>query len=313
MKKIRISLISVFILINIIGIYTGNMIYNMVYSIDIGWGDNHFQSAISTGFLNYKRYSKLYSEEVSINSKYGYRLYGTYIKNDKPSRNTIIILHGIGCSRWTSMKYADIYLDKGFNVLVYDSRGYGESGGGITTFGFYEKHDLDSWVDFISAKYADGIIGVHGESMGGATALLHSKINEENKRVSFYVVDSTYSDLKELGRKFLKESISKTYLSTFVYYYTGFYVDLVTFVRGKFLITRISPIKAIENVSTPIMFIHGKKDEFVPSSMSQQLYEAKKGIKSIYISPSDHVHSIDVNGYEYAKRVYSFIDEAVGK
>lgn len=311
MKKIRVCVIAIFILINVFGIYTGNMIYNMIYSIDIGWGDNHFQAAISNGFINYKRYSKLYHEEVSVNSRFNYKLYGTYIKNDNQTKDTIIILHGIGCSRWTSMKYADLYLDKGFNVLVYDSRGYGESGGKITTFGHYEKYDLDSWVDYIAKRNEGGIIGVHGESMGGATALLHSKINEESKRVKFYVVDSSYSDLKELGRKILKDNIDQPYLETFVYYFNGFYVNFITLMKAKFLVTRISPLKAIRNVSTPIMFIHGAKDILVPSSMSLQLYNEKKGAKSIYITSADHVHSIDVNTREYAKRVYSFIDEAI--
>jgi uncharacterized protein len=309
-KKVRVCLIAIFILINIFGIYTGNMIYNMVYSVDIGWGNNHFQSAITRGFLNYKRFKKLYSEEVFINSKYNYKLYGTYINNEMPTKDTMIILHGVGCSRWTSMKYADIYLDKGFNVLVYDSRGYGASGGEITTFGHYEKYDLDSWVDYIATRNKGGIIGVHGESMGGATALMHSEINEKSKRVKFYVVDSAYSDLKELGRKILNDNMKQSYLSDIAYYFNVFYVNAITLIRGKFLVTGISPIKAIKKVSTPIMFIHGKEDKLVPSSMSMELYSVKKGIKSIYLAPADHVHSVDVNTNEYAKRVYNFIEMA---
>ena len=57
-------------------------------------------------------------------------------------------------------------------------------------------------------RYPNGNIGVHGVSMGAATALMHAEMNEVTHRVNFYVADSGYSDLEELLTK-IKNKASK--------------------------------------------------------------------------------------------------------
>ena len=253
--------------------------------------------------------NKEYEEEdVILKVKQGYNLSGTYIKNPKETKDTVILVHGLVMTRRTMLSTARLYLDKGFNVLLYDSRNNGESGGKNTTYGYYESYDLDEWVKYVSERNPGGCIGVHGRSMGAATALLHSELNEKEKKVKFYVADCSFSDLKDeflyVGGRLTAglplESIE-------------FCASTVTKLKSGFKFSDVSPRKSVKNASTPILFIHGDKDELVPVSMCKELFNSKtKGLKDMYITPNArHGESFNSDKEEYRKRIYDFIDDVL--
>ncbi|MDW7650471.1 MAG: alpha/beta hydrolase [Bacillota bacterium] len=70
--------------------------------------------------------------------------------------------------------YARFYLEeRGYNVLLPDNRGHGESQGHYIGFGRHDRLDCLQWVDeIISRNGEDSVIVLHGVSMGGATVLM---------------------------------------------------------------------------------------------------------------------------------------------
>lgn len=50
--------------------------------------------------------------------------------------------------------------------------------------------------------------------------------------------------------------------------------------KAKFKFSDVSPIEAVKMSSLPVMFIHGKEDKFVPAYMSEDMYNAKKVLRS---------------------------------
>ena len=308
-KRYKITLICavlLFLLVNTVGLYFGNLYYKKVCRISIdraNTGINYYKS----GF-DYKRFQSLESYDISISSSFGYKLAGTYIFNPKPTNNTIVIVHGITASRWESMKYADMYLDMGFNVVVYDSRYHGKSGGNDITLGFFEKNDLDNIVKWVRWVNPNAIVGVHGESLGAVTSILQANLDQTKKNVNFYVVDCPYSDLSELlSMKLAGDEkphfgiISKIVL---------FYGNIIAINKSGFSLYAVSPIKAIKNVKTPTLFIHGSNDSFIPASMSLELYLEKPGVKTIYISPdAEHAMSYYTNKTEYTTKVKQFLTQ----
>lgn len=210
------------------------------------------------------------------------------------------------------MKYLDMYLDKGFNVLIYDSRNHGSSKGDNVTYGFYEKDDLDKWVEWVYKNNKGGVIGVHGDDIGAATSLLHSKMNEAKKRVSFYISDSSYSDLSD----FFTYKFKKVYDTKYGLFLKPliFYMDKVNKLKNGFYLNEVSPINILKDVKTPIMFISGSEDSDLPESMSEDMYKIKEGIKKIYIAPnSGHCEAFLNNPDEYTDKVYEFIDSSMKK
>lgn len=295
-----------FVSVNAAGIYIGNIYYQKVCRLNIDLatsGLNYYKSS-----FDYNRFKSLESYDVSIESSFGYKIAGTYIFNSKPTNNTVIIVHGIGCDRWESMKYADMYMDMGFNVLVYDARYHGKSGGRDITLGFFEKTDLDNIVKWVKWVNPNAILGVHGESMGAVTALLQAKLDQSKHNVDFYVADCPYSDLRELINMKLSGDLRPHFepAANFIL----FYGNIVALMKSNFSLYAVSPINAISDIKTPIMFIHGSNDTFIPASMSLELYLRKQGVKGIYISPgAEHAMSILTNKEEYTAKVKQFLTQ----
>lgn len=311
-KKIFIAFITLVTII--FGLLTalyivGGKYCDELFHFDTKRNEDQYAIAVMYDSFDVGRYSVLKKEDVSIESRNRYKLYGTYIENNNKTQNTVIIVHGITGSRWEAMKYADVYLDIGYNVLVYDCRYHGKSGGDSVTYGFYEKNDLDDWVKFVKKKNPDGIIGVHGESLGAATALLHSAINEKLKTVSFYVSDCSYSDVKELLDIRLSEDYKiKSGERNIILDCAG----ILTMIKYGFSYDDVSPEKAEEKSTVPIMFIHGDDDEYIPCSMSKEMYDKKKGPKKLYIvEGAGHAQSVVRDKDEYEKQVISFLKENV--
>lgn len=306
-KKILIIFLILFVSVNGIGLYAGNIFYKKVCTMVFDKKSSSYEAFKKT--FNYNRFNSLDQREVEIKSNFGYKLSGTYIENRSYTEDTVIIVHGITGSRWESMKYADIYLNMGYNVLVYDSRYHGKSGGEDISLGYFEKYDLDNCVKWVKKLNPEGIIGVHGESMGAATALLHSSMNEKNKYVKFYVSDCAFSDLPQLFNIKLKDELNK--YSRFISKGIIFYSSYVALRKAGFSLYSISPIKAVKNVKTPIMFIHGDKDELIPKEMSIDLYVAKKEPKQLYIAPkAGHTESYLTNKKEYTEKVRRFLSDS---
>ncbi|HEX2980827.1 MAG TPA: alpha/beta hydrolase [Anaerolineaceae bacterium] len=244
-------------------------------------------------------------EEVAIRSPNGYELKGYYFPVEG-SRKTVIICHGITANLSLAIKYMDLYRDRGFNILIYDHRNHGMSGGKNTTFGFYEKFDLKAWVDWVKEKCGeDCIIVTHGESMGAGIILQHLAIDD---RVSVTVADCGFSDLQTLLAFRLKADY---HLPAFpLLNVTNFIVWMRTGMRFQ----EVSPIRAIAGSSQPILFAHGMLDTFVPTFMSVEMYEQKPETRRLYLAPgAAHVESYWKNHEAYGQAVAAFLAEALGE
>ena len=263
-------------------------------------------TCIENGEFSDKEFNKLPREELSIKSPYGYDLHALFFPI-KGSRKTVVFAHGITWSLWGSVKYMDIFTKRGFNVLIYDHRNHGKSGGSNTTFGFCEKYDLKACVDWVNDRVGkDSVIGTHGESMGAATVLQHAAIDD---RIDFCIADCPYSDLTEMFRIRMKDDFklpSWPILNI---------ASLFTRLTGGFFIGDVSPVKDVSKIKTPIFFIHGSRDAYIPNRMSKEMYDAKKkGIRKLYIAPNaDHARSLMENREEYDRKVQDFLEEVTAE
>ena len=296
------SLFVVVLAVNGAGFYMGNIIYNEMCVRNSRLHANNtgrWQQILENGKTTRNW------QDISMPSRFGYSLIGTFIPNPQATDKTLIFLHGFTESRLAGLSYLNIYLNAGYNLLLVDSRAHGESGGESVTWGVYEKYDVDQWVDWLRNRYPTGTIGMHGISMGAATALLHAGLNESNKRVAFYIADSSYADFEALltdqmnQRLQLPGNIPPQILLP--------YANAVAYLRSQFTFGDASPIKVVQQVTTPVLYIHGEADRLVPASMSQQLYSATKGQRQIQLFPrADHVSSIFTDRSRYRAVVQEF-------
>src|SRR5437588_10753795 len=87
-------------------------------------------------------------QNVSITASDGVRLRGWFVSPANSNGTAAILLHGHGDNRQGMSGYAELFLSKGFAVLLPDSRAHGESGGTFPTFGIRESDDVHRWFDW---------------------------------------------------------------------------------------------------------------------------------------------------------------------
>lgn len=303
-KFVLITIISAFIIMNIILIAAGNYFYNII----INWNKTNnyaigYAGEVSEGAFNAERFNSLEKEDVSLDSRYGYKIKGIFIKNAVSTKNTVILVHGIGQDKWNSLKYGDIFLDEGYNIFVYDSRNHGETGGNHQSYGYFEKDDLQTCVKYVKNQNPDGIIGLHGESLGASTVMLYAETYSSDKDISFLVEDCGWSDLRKLYTARAADYSIPTLLRPVLIEY----LSVICKVRSGFFLEDVCPLKNINKITVPVLFIHGDSDTFIPSEMVYDLYNKKTGIKALYVSKgADHSESLKVDKVKYKEEIINF-------
>jgi hypothetical protein len=259
-----------------------------------------YEAEIERGSIDEAFYKALNKQEFSVKSKFDYQLHGIWFPN-QDSLKTVVIVHGYKVNLFTSLRYLRLFYDKGFNVLIYDQRYHGKSGGKNCSMGFYEKYDLQTMVTWVLGKTGPmSVVGIHGESMGAATSIMHAAIDD---RISFTVADCSYEDLYRQFTHRLKVDYK---LPSFPLMHLG---SLVTKITMGYFFRNVSPISDIAYIKTPLLFIHGEKDSYILPSHSFHMYEKARGRKGLYLAKdAGHAESIFANPEEYQKIVYRFID-----
>jgi len=266
--------------------------------------DKIFEKEAAGGKFDTAAYEAIKKYKFRLESEFGYLISCELIKpklseNNHQDKKIAILCHGLGYSKYGGLKYAEIFLKLGFRVLIYDHRNHGLSGGACTSMGHFEKYDLKKVVDWCCNHYGEDCkIVTHGESMGAATVLMHLGID---KRVKCAIADCAYSDLILLLRHQAKQ----------FYHLPGWLIPIescITYLRAGFWYREVSPMKIVSQIDTPVMFIHGKIDNFVPTKMSKQMYACKKKNKAIYlVAGAKHAESCCKNRKGYEQRVEEFL------
>lgn len=259
---------------------------------------------------NARRYDEEYfkncpQEELNIESPNGYVVRGIFFK-PCDTKNTVIICHGVTENKILSMKYVCMYERLGFNTVVYDLRRHGETGGKTTSYGYYEKIDLQTVVDYVREQIGeDAILGIHGESMGAATTLLYAGTIADN--ANFYIADCPFSSFKNMLRKVVKETVKVNFDIAVNL------ANLAVRLRDGYTFGKVNPIEAVKNIHKPVMFVHTRTDDFIPYTMSEELYEAKTaGPRELVLFDSGaHAQSFNEHPEAYESFVQNFLNKYV--
>ena len=229
-------------------------------------------------------------KECLVDTKNGYKLSMYYFDNN--SNKTIMLIHGFTANSVFSLRYLPMFIKMGFNVVGYDHCYHGKSEGDFCSMGYFEKYDL---VDVIDKVYSllpnTNKLCLHGESMGASTSIIASTIDS---RINLVISDCGFSNF--MAEAAYQASLKYGYGSKFI----AFLGSVVSKIVYKFSYNDVSPIRYLNKVNIPILFIHGDSDTFTPKEHSVDMYNSYSGIKELYLAKNaDHVKSLttDINKY----------------
>uniref|UniRef100_A0A0L0NXE0 Serine aminopeptidase S33 domain-containing protein n=1 Tax=Candidozyma auris TaxID=498019 RepID=A0A0L0NXE0_CANAR len=181
------------------------------------------------------------------------------------------------------------YKNFGYNVFIYSYRGYGKSTGKPSEEGL--RLDAQTVMKHISKdeQLLQTSLILYGRSLGGAVSIYISSLMPNN--VQGLILENTFL------------SIPKTvpHIFPFLKYFT-------VFVHQKWELERLMPsIPA----NIPVLFFSARKDEIVPPSHMDKLYELSQSNDKTFFKYPNSQHNDTVVQPDYWERVHEFIKNKV--
>jgi len=202
-------------------------------------------------------------------------------------RGTLIYLHGVADNRASGTGVIERFRKRGFDVVAYDSRAHGASDGHGSTYGFFEKEDLQRVIDAIEP----GPIVLVGSSLGAAVAL---QVAGEDRRISAVVAAEPFSDLRTVVTErapffFSARTVGKA-------------IKLAER-NGNFRMDAVSPVAAARTITAPVLLIHGAADVDTRPDHSHRVFAALPGPKRLILVPgAGHNESLQGPVWEEIER-----------
>lgn len=184
-------------------------------------------------------------------------------------RGTLIYLHGVADNRASGAGVIERFRKRGFDVLAYDSRAHGDSGGDACTYGPLEKQDLRRVLDTVRP----GPIVLVGSSLGAAVAL---QLAADEPRVSAVVAAESFSDLRTVVTERAP------------FFFTSGIIEQSIHLaeqQGHFQIDAANPALAAKTIKAPVLLIHGAVDVDTRPDHTRRIFSALAGPKRLILVP----------------------------
>jgi len=242
-------------------------------------------------------------EEVEFWSKPGVELKGWWLPAG--SRKCVVLVHGglrhRGDASIGTIQLAEGLVERGYNALMFDLRGHGDSGGEWKTAGYEEAWDVEevfNWVVADKGILPENIV-LWGFSMGAAASI---EVASQNSRISTIISDSCWAEFSDIMRLRWDGKM--------------FFRSLRNVLLQRFLLGNmpaVDPVKVVRAVSARILFIHGREDMTIPLEHAIRLFEASGGEASsnrlLLVRGASHVGSHRQGSEKYLDEALRFIEE----
>jgi uncharacterized protein len=221
------------------------------------------------------------------------------------SDKSVILLHGYADAKVGAIAWAPIFHELGYNILALDLRAHGESGGEISSGGYWERHDVDQILNDLRARYSDQSrhLILFGASLGAAVAIA---LAAERTDIDAVIMESPFTDFRHAAAAhFHLLGIELPFLHR-----TAITLSQ-KIAHADF--SSIRPLDLIAKSHTPIMIIQGADDPLATPQDQQQLERAISARKdgSVYwrLENVPHLMPLVSEPAAYRQRIGEFLSQ----
>ncbi len=249
------------------------------------------------------------AETLEITSLDGLKLRALYLPADlEAPKGMILAFHG-----YRSLATIDFALetkffhDLGYAVVLPYQRSHGLSEGKYITYGVKERLDCRDWARYLAERFRPKALFLAGISMGASTVMMASEL-ELPGCVRGVIADcgftSPWEIMKHVSRRDFKLPAFPLLLI----------LELFTRCRAGFSLKGADSRKALAKTHLPVLFLHGKQDDFVPLSMTRENFAACAGEKDVFLVPeAGHAQSFAMDTPGCEKQIAAFLEKCVDK
>jgi alpha-beta hydrolase superfamily lysophospholipase len=195
---------------------------------------------------------------------------------------TALYLHGTRWNLTAQVRRISQLRELGFSVLAIDYRGFGESPGDLPSERTVYEDAQAAWDKLVQLQPQADKRFIYGHSLGGAIAVdLAERIRDKDEpKAAGLIIESTFTDLAAAAAAVANTSLPVRWIMS----------------------EKFDSIDKIADIGIPVLIVHGTDDRYVPSRLSQELFEAAAPPKQLLLVPGGtHNNSMTIGSREYAK------------
>ncbi len=233
-------------------------------------------------------------EVIKFRSGDGTELTGMFFPPAGAPRGTIVHFHGNAQNMTAHYPYSAWLAGEGFNIFIFDYRGYGASGGRATLDGLVMdgKAALEQALKLPGADA--GKVIVFGQSLGGVIAV--AAVAESGFKPAAMVLEGTFYSYRQMASAVLR----RHWLTWPIYWLPWMAVS------GSH-----SPSDYIGKLDCPKLFIHSLQDGMVPFAQGRKLFDAAPEPKEFWTVPDGHIEAFGAHRQTYAPKLLQFLEKAL--
>jgi fermentation-respiration switch protein FrsA (DUF1100 family) len=206
--------------------------------------------------------------EVNFKTSDGLVLNGWFFDAKPKALGTILVLHGNAENLSTHVNSVLWLVPEGFNLFIFDYRGYGKSEGSPSIKGVHLDAEAALRTVLSLPETENGKVIVLGQSLGGAIAVYTVATFAHKDRIAALVIDSAFASYRLIAR----EKLGDFFLTWPFQYPLSFLVS-----------DSYSPLRWIRKITpVPILIMHGRNDPVVPVHHGLMLYAAANQPKEFW-------------------------------
>ena len=196
------------------------------------------------------------------------------------SRGTVLFSHGNAGNIGDRIESIEIWIELGFDVLIYDYGGYGKSTGAPSEARCYEDiRASHRWLVESKGVEPDRLV-LFGRSLGAGPTLQLAKETE----CAAVIVESTFRSVPQLGSEVF------------------WWLPVKLLARNRF-----DNESKIAQVNAPVLVAHSPDDTIIPYPHGRALFEAAREPKSFLEFRGDHNEGFWISGDTYRLGLDGFL------
>jgi uncharacterized protein len=220
--------------------------------------------------------------DLELETEDGERLHGWWITAKPPPLGHVLLCHGNAGNVGDRVLHAGLLAEVGFDVLLFDYRGYGRSSGRPSEEGTYRDARAARTALLRQPAADSSRILYLGESLGGAVAL--DLALEHPPRG--LILQSSFTSVRDMGRRHYP------------------------LIAPAVVPDAYPSLRRIRGLQAPLLVLHGERDEIVPLSHGQALFQSAPGPKRMHVFAGlGHNDLVPLAGAGYAQEVVSWATE----
>ena len=247
------------------------------------------------------------TQDVEITSFDGLKLHGLFVPAEggaTENHKFLLAIHGYRSGPMREYYYMlPFYHSLGYHVLMPDDRAHGKSEGKYIGFGWLDRLDCIAWANDIVETYgSDCEIVMQGISMGAAT-VMNASGETLPPQVKGIIEDCGCSTAKDV---FAHEAKLRYKLPRWPLIPAA---SMICRLIAGYSFAQDEPVRQIQKAKVPFLFIHGSRDDFVPTPMVHEVYDACPTQKTkLIVEGAAHAMAYLKEQEEYEKAVKAFLE-----